>query len=405
MSTVSSPPARCAVTSPGYAVVLDPVELQSGTRRPGPRHRRSATSGCRRPARARGRVRRDRARRRRRGLPRRRRAQPADRARGGTARCTDASRRRARHAARPAGVLGGAAAGAGPQQLTWTAAGRAVGRRGDERGREPCRHGRADRRGDRDRCCAGSGPGCSIGGAAALLAGALLGRARHAAGVRGASCWRARGSVEQGGRRAARGLGRRRSASGGPGSSRTAWTGWPMIRGPAVHRRSPASRSRTSWWRRWSPHRRTPRTGRGRRWPNGPGCRGRGSGGSGRRSTSSRTARTRSSCPPTRCSWRRSSTSSGSTSTRPRARSCCRGREVQVQALARSQPAFPMMPGMPERRTHDYVRHGTTSLFAAFNTADGTVISCTAPPAPHGRVQEVPRQDRRHGPRAPATCT
>ena len=34
-----------------------------------------------------------------------------------------------------------------------------------------------------------------------------------------------------------------------------------------------------------------------------------------------------------------------------------------------------MMPGMPERRTHDYVRHGTTSLFAAFNIADGTVIS------------------------------
>jgi transposase len=47
----------------------------------------------------------------------------------------------------------------------------------------------------------------------------------------------------------------------------------------------------------------------------------------------------------------------------------------QVQALARSQPAFPMMPGMPEQRTHDYLRHGTTSLFAAFNTADGTVIS------------------------------
>ena len=49
----------------------------------------------------------------------------------------------------------------------------------------------------------------------------------------------------------------------------------------------------------------------------------------------------------------------------------------QVQALARSQPAFPMMPGMPEKRTHDYVRHGTTSLFAAFNVADGTVISAT----------------------------
>jgi len=47
----------------------------------------------------------------------------------------------------------------------------------------------------------------------------------------------------------------------------------------------------------------------------------------------------------------------------------------QVQALARSEPAFPMMPGMPEKRTHDYLRHGTTSLFAAFNTADGSVIS------------------------------
>ena len=34
-----------------------------------------------------------------------------------------------------------------------------------------------------------------------------------------------------------------------------------------------------------------------------------------------------------------------------------------------------MMPGMPEKRTHDYVRHGTTSLFAAFDISDGTVIS------------------------------
>lgn len=46
----------------------------------------------------------------------------------------------------------------------------------------------------------------------------------------------------------------------------------------------------------------------------------------------------------------------------------------QIQALDRSQPVLPMMPGMPERRTHDYARHGTTSLFAAFNIADGTVI-------------------------------
>ena len=53
----------------------------------------------------------------------------------------------------------------------------------------------------------------------------------------------------------------------------------------------------------------------------------------------------------------------------------CVDEKSQVQALGRSQPAFPMMPGMPEKRTHDYVRNGTTSLFAAFNTTDGTVIS------------------------------
>jgi transposase len=53
----------------------------------------------------------------------------------------------------------------------------------------------------------------------------------------------------------------------------------------------------------------------------------------------------------------------------------CVDEKSQVQALQRSQPALPMMPGMPERRTHDYLRHGTTTLFAAFNTADGTVIT------------------------------
>ena len=53
----------------------------------------------------------------------------------------------------------------------------------------------------------------------------------------------------------------------------------------------------------------------------------------------------------------------------------CVDEKSQMQALDRSQPVLPMMPGMPERRTHDYARHGTTSLFAAFNIADGTVIS------------------------------
>ena len=53
----------------------------------------------------------------------------------------------------------------------------------------------------------------------------------------------------------------------------------------------------------------------------------------------------------------------------------CVDEKSQVQALDRSQPVLPMMPGMPERRTHDYARHGVTSLFAAFSIADGTVIS------------------------------
>jgi transposase len=53
----------------------------------------------------------------------------------------------------------------------------------------------------------------------------------------------------------------------------------------------------------------------------------------------------------------------------------CVDEKSQIQALDRSQPVLPMMPGMPERRTHDYRRNGITSLFAAFNVADGTVIT------------------------------
>ncbi len=52
----------------------------------------------------------------------------------------------------------------------------------------------------------------------------------------------------------------------------------------------------------------------------------------------------------------------------------CVDEKSQMQTLDRSQPVLPMMPGMPERRIHDYARHGTTNLFAAFTIADGTVI-------------------------------
>jgi transposase len=49
----------------------------------------------------------------------------------------------------------------------------------------------------------------------------------------------------------------------------------------------------------------------------------------------------------------------------------------QMQALDRTAPMLPMLPGSPGRASHDYVRHGTTSLFAALDVATGTVIGQT----------------------------
>ena len=46
----------------------------------------------------------------------------------------------------------------------------------------------------------------------------------------------------------------------------------------------------------------------------------------------------------------------------------------QIQALERTAPVLPMFPGVPERRSHDYIRHGTIDPFAALNTATGKVI-------------------------------
>jgi transposase len=52
----------------------------------------------------------------------------------------------------------------------------------------------------------------------------------------------------------------------------------------------------------------------------------------------------------------------------------CIDEKSQVQALDRTQPLLPLAPGQAERHTHDYVRHGTTSLFAALDVATGAVI-------------------------------
>jgi transposase len=52
----------------------------------------------------------------------------------------------------------------------------------------------------------------------------------------------------------------------------------------------------------------------------------------------------------------------------------CVDEKSQIQALDRTQPVLPMRPGQPERRSHDYTRHGTLSLFAALDVATGKVI-------------------------------
>jgi hypothetical protein len=63
----------------------------------------------------------------------------------------------------------------------------------------------------------------------------------------------------------------------------------------------------------------------------------------------------------------------------------CVDEKSQIQALDRSAPVLPMMPGMPERRSHDCVRHGITTLFAALDIATGEspapFIAATALPS------------------------
>jgi transposase len=56
----------------------------------------------------------------------------------------------------------------------------------------------------------------------------------------------------------------------------------------------------------------------------------------------------------------------------------CVDEKSQIQALDRSAPVLPLMPGVCERRTHDYVRNGTTNLYAALNVASGQVIADTS---------------------------
>jgi transposase len=57
----------------------------------------------------------------------------------------------------------------------------------------------------------------------------------------------------------------------------------------------------------------------------------------------------------------------------------CVDEKTQVQALDRTAPILPLLPGVPQRQTHDYRRHGTTNLYAALDVASGKVISQMTP--------------------------
>jgi len=77
----------------------------------------------------------------------------------------------------------------------------------------------------------------------------------------------------------------------------------------------------------------------------------------------------------------------------------CVDEKSQIQALDRTQPALPMRSGIPERQTHDYVRHGTTTLFAALNILEGRVIGCCKARHRHIEFLEFMEQIERSTPR------
>src|SRR3954447_6754481 len=77
----------------------------------------------------------------------------------------------------------------------------------------------------------------------------------------------------------------------------------------------------------------------------------------------------------------------------------CVDEKSQIQALDRTAPMLPMQPGLPERRTHDYRRHGTTTLFAALEIATGRVTGHCLPRHRHQEFLRFLRQIARAYPR------
>src|SRR6516164_6770991 len=66
----------------------------------------------------------------------------------------------------------------------------------------------------------------------------------------------------------------------------------------------------------------------------------------------------------------------------------CVDEKAQIQALDRSAPVLPLMPGVPQRASHDSIRHGTTNLYAALDVASGKVL---AEMTPRHRAEEFRR--------------
>ncbi len=79
----------------------------------------------------------------------------------------------------------------------------------------------------------------------------------------------------------------------------------------------------------------------------------------------------------------------------------CVDEKTQIQALDRTQPIFPMLPGTPQRASHDYIRNGTSSLYAALDIASGKVIGSLHARHRATEFLGVPTQDRCRSARRP----
>jgi len=77
----------------------------------------------------------------------------------------------------------------------------------------------------------------------------------------------------------------------------------------------------------------------------------------------------------------------------------CVDEKPQAQALERAAPVLPLRPGIPEKRSHDYIRHGTTTLFAALEVATGKVTGACYPRHRHEELLKFLRQVAKAYPR------